>query len=737
MRINILGGGPAGLYFAILMKRVDPRHEVHVFERNPPDATFGWGVVFSEETLGALRDADLESYLEITETFASWDTIEMHYRGRTIRSRGHKFSAISRKVLLAILQRRARAFGVELRFEVEIDDPASLADADLVVGADGVNSTVRPWREDAFRPTIVAYPSRFVWFGTNLVFDAFTFNFRETEYGMFQAHAYPFDATTSTFIVECNEETWRRAGLDSISEEENIAFCEELFAEQLRGHRLLSNRSVWLRFLSVKNQSWHDGNVVLLGDAVHTAHFSIGSGTKLAMEDSVALASAFVRRPDSISAALAEYEMERQPVVERFQEAARDSARYFENVSRYAGFHPMQFAFNLLTRSGRISYTNLTLRDPYFMRQLDSWFAANASARADGRSAIGPPPMFAPLRLPGLELQNRVVEAPIGESATDGVPADADRDRLVDAAASGASLVLSGLVAVDPGGRVTPRTPTLHGDPQAEAWADIVAAVHHEGARIALQVGHAGRRGAVRPRDEGVDVPLRRGAWPLLSASPLPYTPGSDTPRAMDADDMAAVRASFVAAAARAAECGLDALLLHLGHGYLLHSFLSPLANRREDEYGGPLANRMRFPLDVFDGVRAAWPEDRLLGVTLSATDWARQGSDVDEAVEVARALAERGCALVHVVAGQTVSEARPEYGRGFLTPFSDRIRSDAGVPTLVGGYVTTADEVNTAVGAGRADLCILDTPQFGLVTGIQPSSTAATATAEAAGVAA
>jgi len=580
---------------------------------------------------------------------------------------------------------------------------------------------VRPWRAEAFGPTIEPYPSRFVWFGTDLVFDAFTFAFRNTEHGMFQAHAYPFDATTSTFIVECNEQTWRRAGLEGLSEEENIAFCQRLFADELRGHRLLSNRSVWLSFLSVKNESWHDGNVVLLGDAVHTAHFSIGSGTKLAMEDSVALANAFVRHGDAIDAALAEYEMARQPVVERFQEAARESARYFENVARYAGFHPMQFAFNLLTRSGRISYTNLMLRDPYFTRQLDSWFAGNADGRVSGLAAIAPPPIFARLRLPGLELPNRVAQAPRREAATDGVPERDGHDRLVDAARSGGGLVLSGVVAVAPDGRVTPRTPGLYADAQAEAWSNVVADVHEAGARIAVQLGHAGRRGSVRPREQGIDLPLRQGGWPLMSASALPYTAASQVPREMTADDMAAGREAFATAAARAAACGFDALLVHLGHGYLLHSFLSPLSNRREDDYGGPLANRMRFPLEVFDAVRDAWPRERLLGASVSATDWSRRGSDVDEAVTLARALHERGCGLVHVVAGQAVPESRPDYRRGFLTPFSDRIRSDAGVATLVGGYMTTADELNTVVGAGRADLCILDTPELGLVTGVEP----------------
>jgi anthraniloyl-CoA monooxygenase len=470
---------------------------------------------------------------------------------------------------------------------------------------------------------------------------------------------------------------------------------------------------------------------VLLGDAAHTAHFTIGSGTKLAMEDAVSLANAFVRHRDSIERALTEYEMDRQPVVERFQDAARDSARYFENVVRYASFHPIQFAFNLLTRSGRITYTNLTLRDPNFVRQLDAWFSAAAAgpaasdegsrAAVNGRRAIAPPPMFAPLRMLGLSVSNRVVQAPIGEAARDdGQPSGEDVARLVEAAETGAGLVLTRLVAVSPDGRTTPRCLTLHTHDHAAAWAQAVEAVHEAGAKLAVQLGHAGRRGSTRPREEGADISLRQGGWPLVSASPIPYTPRSPVPRELDRAGMNRLRERFADAAACAAEAGFDVLELQLGHGYLLHSFISPLSNTREDDYGGSLENRLRYPLEVVAAVRERWPHDRLLAACVSATDWARRGSGLDEAVELARGVREFGCGLVHVVAGQAVPETRAEYRPAFLTPFSDHIRSAAGVPTLVGGYITTPDEVNTAVGAGRADLCILDTPQLGLVTGAQ-----------------
>jgi anthraniloyl-CoA monooxygenase len=704
MRVAILGAGPAGLYLAILMKKASRRHEIEVIERNAPDATFGWGVVFSEETLGALRDADEQTYTEITDTFARWETVDIRHRGTLLRSRGNRFSAIARKLLLEILQRRCRELGVELRFGVEIEDPDRL-DADLVVGADGVNSVVRRSRADAFGARVEPEGCWFAWFGTDLVFDAFTFIFRHTEHGLFQVHAYPFDDRSSTFIVECPEDVWRRAGLDELDEAQSIAFCEELFAADLDGHRLLSNRSRWTRFLKVRNRSWHDGRFVLVGDAAHTAHFTIGSGTKLAMEDSVALARAFVRHGDDVEAAVVDYELERQPVVERFQEAASDSASYFVRVGRTTHLQPMQFAFNLLTRSGRITHTNLAQRDPGFVRVMDAWFAGDPRG-------VAPPPMFTPLRLGGLTLPNRIVRSTPG----------------------GAGLVLSELVAVSAEGRVSVETPVLGGadavaDMPADAdrdggasaatparreapLADWVAAAHDAGAAFALQLGHAGRRGATRPSAQGVDVPLREGAWPLLSASPVGYAPFGAVPKEADAGDLARVRDEFAASAARAAEAGVDVLELDFAHGYLVASFLSPLTNRRDDAYG---ADRLKFPLEVLEAVRAAWPDDRVLAVRLSVTDWARGGLTVDDGIAVAQAMAQGGAQLVHVVAGQTIAGGEPRYRRGFLTALSERVRTEARVPTLVGGWLTTPDQVDTIVAAGRGDLCILELERTGL----------------------
>ncbi len=702
----MVGAGPAGLYFAMLMKKADPSHMVTVFERNPPDATFGWGVVFSEETLGSFRDADFETYTEITDTFARWGAIDVKYRGATIRSRGHVFSAIARKRLLQILQERCRGLGVGLEFERDVAGLSDLPGFDLVVGADGVRSAIRRELGRAVGPSEDVHRTRYVWFGTDLVFDAFTFIFRENEHGLFQVHGYPFDAATSTFIVECPEETWRRAGLEGASERESIEYCLEVFAEDLGGHSLMSNRSQWINFVTLRCESWHRGNVVLLGDAAHTAHFTIGSGTKLAMEDAISLAEAFQRHGD-VEKALLDYEMERQPVVERFQEAARESATYFENVRRYASFDPLQFAFNLLTRSGRITHLELERRDPTFVSRVDGWFAGGG-----GHRPVAPPPRLTGLGLRGVDVTNRVTLSIVGEDVSrDGAPGPDTEHALLTAASGGPGLVLTELVAVSGHGRVTPGTPGLYTAAQADRWAGIVDRVHREtGAALCVRVGHAGARGAARPRrDHGVDRPLREGAWPLVAASAVPYTRWSQVPRALQRDGMAEVVAQFAAAALRAAAAGFDVLQLDMGHGYLLASFLSPLANRRRDGYGGPLHARMRFPLEVVDAVRAVWPGERPLAVALLASDWASAGFGVDDAVAAARLLREHGCDLIQPVAGQSTTRDNPAYGRFYLVPFSDRIRNEAGLPTLVGGNITTNDEMDTILAAGRADLCLMD----------------------------
>ncbi|WP_018685878.1 FAD-dependent monooxygenase [Actinokineospora enzanensis] len=664
MRVAIAGAGPSGLYLAILLRKAG--HEVTVYERNAPDATFGWGVVLSEETLGELRDADRLSHERITDALARWSTVDIRHGGETIRAGGHSFTAIARRNLLAILQQRAAELGAELRFGAEVDEPP---EADLRVAADGSNSRTRA---RYFSAKVVPQGGKYVWFGTDLVLDAFTFAFRETEFGLFQAHAYPFDEHMSTWIVECAEPVWRRAGLDRMSEEESIAFCEELFADDLAGHGLRSNRSLWLDFPLVRCPSWHQGNLVLLGDAAHTAHFSIGSGTKLAMEDAIALADALARHTD-LDAALTAYELERQPVVERFQLMAGDSAAYFERTANYTGFSPLQFSFNLLTRSGRVTHAGLAQRDPGLVRRVDAWFANNAAP-----GAVGPPPLFAPLA--ALDLPNRLV-------------AEASVDTAVDRARAGTGLVVAGPVAATRQGRSTVETPLFD---EAE-WAALADKVHDAGARLGLRLTHAGARAATEQPD--VPLPADR-AWPIVAASPVRYGPFAQLPTELTGIE-GTVQA-FRDTAAAIAQTGVDVLELDMADGNLLAGFLSPLTNRRTDEWG----DRHAFPLAVFDAVRAVWP--RKLSVRLTVADWSPGGTTVADGIAFARALREHGVDLVHVRAGHTRPDFQPEYRRGYLTTLSDRVRAEAGVPTQVGGYLTTLDEINTVVAAGRADLCVL-----------------------------
>src|SRR5213592_227706 len=694
------------------MKKADPGHDVTVVERNRADDTFGFGVVFSDATLDTFIEADRPTGEAITRAFAHWDDIDIHYQGQVLTSTGHGFSGMSRQLLLDILQRRCTELGVILRFQDEVTDLGAWADADLVLAADGVNSVVRSRYAEHFRPHIDWRGNKFVWLGTTFPYPAFTFVFKESEHGLWRVHAYRYNAAMSTFILETTEATWRRAGLDAADEDQTLAFAERLFAEELRGHHLLKNRSLWRNFPTVRNGCWHHANVVLVGDAAHTAHFSIGSGTKLAMEDAIALVRALQRHAE-VPKALAAYEDERRPAVERLQRAAQVSLEWFEQAERYHGrLEPIQFAMSLLTRSLRVTHDGLKLRDPDFVASVDRWYAARAArqSRVAVPAAPAPPPMFTPFGLRGMLLPNRIVVSPMCQySAEDGTPNDWHLVNLGSRAIGGAALVIAEMTDVSREGRITPGCTGMYKPEHVDAWKRIVDFVHeHARARIALQLAHAGRKGSTRLLWEGIDEPLAEGNWPLISASALPYHPYSQVPKAMDRKDMDRVHEQFVRAARMADAAGFDMLELHMAHGYLLASFISPLTNVRADEYGGSLENRMRFPLEIFDAVRGAWPAERPMSVRISAVDWHPEGMTPAESVEVARMLEAHGCDVVDVSAGQTVPDQRPVYGRLFQTPFADRIRHEVGIATMAVGNVSSYADVNTILAAGRADLCLL-----------------------------
>ena len=706
MRIAVIGGGPAGLYFAILMQRDHPQARITVVERNQAEDTFGFGVVFSDQTLETFRAADEPSYRAITESFAYWDDIEIHQRGAVHRVGGNGFCGCARPTLLRLLQTRARALGVELRFG-ENATPADFPDADLIVAADGINSPIREAARDHFQPSLDLRPNRFAWMGSTRPFDAFTFFFKQTPHGIFIAHCYQYEPGRSTWVMETDADTFLRAGLGDMDEAASARFLEAVFAEELQGHPLLTNRSHWRRFPAIKCQRWVQGNTVLIGDAKATAHWSIGSGTKLAMEDAIALHRAFAA-PGDVAACLRRYETQRRDDVERTQHAADVSLVWFEHVKRFWHLDPTRFAFGLMTRSKAITWDNLALRAPGFVAATQQAYARDVG----GNPAH--PPLFQPFKLRGLTLANRAVVSPMCMySAENGVPGDFHLVHYGARAMGGAGLIFTEMTCVSPDARITPGCAGIWNDAQEAAWARIVGYAHQHGTPMALQLGHAGRKGATKLMWDGIDQPLEQGGWPIISASPIPYYPHSQTPREMTRADMDQVLADFTAAAQRGLRAGFDLLELHCAHGYLLASFLSPLTNRRTDEYGGSVQNRLRFPLQVFTALRALWPADKPMSVRLSATDWADGGITEADLISIARAFADAGCDLIDVSTGQTVADSAPQYGRMFQVPWSDMLRQEVGIATMCVGNITSADQAHTILAAGRADLVALARPHL------------------------
>lgn len=712
MRIACLGGGPAGLYFSILAKKANPSWDITVVERNRADDTFGWGVVFSDKTMDGFRSIDPETHDAIVRAFRHWDDIDVHFKGRVVTSGGHGFCGIARITLLQILQQRARELGVDLRFQAEVSDPTGYArDFDLVVASDGANSVTRRTFEPIFRPNLDVRRNRFIWLGSRAKLDAFTFDFRETEWGWFNLHAYRFAEDWSTFIVETPEQNWRAAGIDRMPLAESIHLCEALFADRLQGQPLISNAhhkqgaDAWLTFQRILCERWYHENIVLIGDAAHTAHFSIGSGTKLAMEDAIALA-----RVLSAGGALAQYQSEREVEALKLQSAARNRMEWFEQIERYVHLEPEQFAYSLLTGSQRIGHENLKVRDKQYVASVERWFGERCGV-TDVR-----PPMFTPFTVRGVSLKNRVLVSPMATyRAIDGMPNDFHLVHFGARAMGGAAMVFTEMTCVSPEGRITPGCLGLWTDAQRDEWTRIVHYVHAEtDAKIALQLGHSGRKGSTRRGWEGIDQPLDSDNWPLVSASAIPYIEGvSDTPREATHADLACIREQFVAAARRGAIAGFDWLELHCAHGYFLSSFISPLTNHRSDQYGGSLANRCRYPLEVFRAMRDVWPDDRPVSVRISAHDWVPGGLTPDDAIEVARLFKDAGADVIDCSSGQVSKAERPVYGRMFQVPFADRIRNEVGIPTIAVGNIFEGDHVNTIIAAGRADLCAVARPHL------------------------
>jgi anthraniloyl-CoA monooxygenase len=716
MKISIIGGGPGGLYFALLAQKAWPRWDITVYERNRPDDTFGFGVVFSDQTLDSFKAYDGPSYEMIRRRFAYWGGVDVVYKGRSMRSEGNGFCGCSRVALLHILHDRCRELGVKLVFQKEIQNLEEFADSDLIVVADGINSQIREQNREHFQPSVDLRPNKFTWLGSTRPLDAFKYFFRETPEGIILAHCYQYEEGRSTWVIETDEATWRNFGFDRKDEAAMLETVERVFADELDGHRLIANRSLWRNFPTITNRTWVKGNAVLIGDAKATAHFSIGSGTKLAMEDAIALFEA-VRSQRSLKKALEKYDTARREEVEKTQHAANVSLAWFEHMRRYWDMDPLQFAFGVMSRSKQITWENLELRDPEFVREVRLWFAKNVRDQGFEVDLANPPvPMFTPFRLRGMTVENRVVVSAMDQySAVDGVPGDWHLVHLGSRAIGGAGMVFVEMTCVSPEGRITPGCTGLWNEAQRDAFRRITDFCHaNSKAKLCLQIGHSGRKGSTQLGWERMDHPLEAGNWAIVAPSPIPYYEGiSRVPKEMSRVDMDKILKDFVRSTELANASGFDMLEVHMAHGYLLASFISPLTNTRTDEYGGSIENRMRFPLAVFEACRKKWPEDKPMSVRISATDWAPGGLSGEDLVALTKMLKDAGCDLVDCSTGQTVPQQRPVYGRMYQAPYADWVRNETGIATMTVGAVTTADQVNTLLASGKADLVALGRPHL------------------------
>ena len=704
--IAVIGGGPGGLYFSILTKKAFPDCQIDVYERNKADDSFGFGVVFSDETLSEFLTRDPKSYDLIRKHFAYWDDLDVARDGEIVRISGNGFCGCSRKTLLQLLQQRCLEEGVNLHFEHAIEDVSTLK-ADYIVACDGINSAIRTQFASDFGTKTELKKNKFVWLGSTKPLDAFTYFFRTTEFGPFVAHSYQYQEGMSTWIFECSEETWENAGFETTNEEATISKISSIFKEELDGHGLISNRSHWRQFPAITNEKWHKDNIVLLGDSKATAHYSIGSGTKLAMECAISLSDAIVKFGTNKEAAFAEYENLRRNRVEMIQYAANVSLDWFENMDRYIDFDFNQFAFGVMTRSKKVTFENLAIRDASFPEKVLTEFNINNKI-----PNVKTPAAFNPFYIKNLKLENRIVMAPMGQyQAENGLPNSWHFSHYTQRALGGLGLIITEMTAISQSGRITLGCTGIYDENQVLEWKKINNFIHENSAcKVAIQLGHSGRKGSVKKPWETEKLADSQ-QWELISASPIPFAENGIVPKNMTVTDMDLIVKQFENAAQNAEEANFDMIELQAHHGFLLASFLSPLTNNRTDEFGGTISNRLKFPLKVFKAIRTIFPAEKPIAVRISATDWTENGISQQDVLTIAEAFKGAGADIINVSTGNTVSNQQPQTGRMWQTPFSDLIRNTVHIPTITAGSITDVDQINTIILNGKADLVALGKP--------------------------